>query len=64
MLLVHMQLLPQATPTLGVQFHTPPSGTIKPQGFVNKSVDPRDQNNSFWGNWNDAKKHYRDRQKI
>jgi len=64
LLLVHTQPLPQATPTLSVQFHTPPSGTIKPQGFVNESADPMDQNISFWGNWNAAKTHYRDKEKI
>jgi hypothetical protein len=64
MLLVHSQPLPQATPTLKVQFHTPPQGNIKPQGFSNQSADPADQNASFWANWNLAKKRYRNKQRI
>jgi hypothetical protein len=62
--LVHTQPLPQNTPTLKVQFHSPASNTIKPQGFVNESVDPTDQNVSVWGNWNAAKNEYRNKKKI
>ena len=51
-------------PALSVQFHTPPSGTVKPQGLVNESTDPTDQKNSSWRNWNTVKTHHRARQKT
>ena len=62
--LVHTQPVPQNTPTLKVQFHSPASNTIKPQGFVNESVDPTDQNVNVWGNWNAANSEYRNKKKI
>jgi hypothetical protein len=64
LLLVHTQPMPQNTPTLIVQFHQPSRGVIKPQGFVNESVDPTEQNISLWGDWVTAKAQYRDRQRI
>ena len=64
LLLVHTQPLPQNTSTLIVQFHAPSRGVIKPQGFVNESADPTEQNISLWGDWVKAKAQYRDRQRI
>ena len=63
-LLVHTQPLPANTPTLHVQFRSPPHGDIKTQGFVNESSDPTDQNVSVWGDWVTAKDQYRNRRKI
>jgi hypothetical protein len=64
LLLVHTQPLPQNTPTLIAQFHQPSRGAVKPQGFVNASADPTEQNISLWGNWITARAQYRDRQRI
>jgi hypothetical protein len=64
LLLVHTQPLPQNTPTLIVQFHQPSRGAVKPQGLVNESADPTEQNISLWGDWVTARTHYRDRQRI
>ena len=64
LLLVHTQPVPQNTPTLIVQFHSPSRGVIKPQGFVNESADPMEQNISLWGDWVTARAQYRDRRRI
>jgi hypothetical protein len=60
----HTQPLPQETPSLKVQFHSPKSSSVKPQGFVNASADPTDQNISVWGDWSGAKSEYKNKKKI
>ncbi len=61
---VHRQTTPRNTPTLIAEFRAPGKGRIKPQGFVIPTVDPSEDNVRFWGNWVDAKRNYKDGQKV
>jgi hypothetical protein len=55
---VHTNALPQNTPTLAIDFCSPPRRFIKPQAFVVPTQDPAEANVTVWGNWPGVHKSY------
>ncbi|MCG3149047.1 MAG: hypothetical protein PCFJNLEI_02504 [Verrucomicrobiae bacterium] len=64
MLLAHTTEGPRLTPGLAVAYFSPGPGRIKPQGLFEPTDDPAAENIQFWGNWVDAKKQYKQKQKV
>lgn len=56
--LLHTNALPQNTPTLQIDFRTPPHGRVKPQAWIEPTDDPSVPNVTAWGNWVKARKSY------
>jgi hypothetical protein len=57
--LFHTTPLPAATPSLKVDFRSPPSNSFKPQAFVAPAQDDVTENVLVWANWLNVKKEYR-----
>jgi len=64
MLLVHQSSWPRNTPTLKINFDSPSTKKLNPQGFVAASSDPDEENVDFWANWRAAKSSYRTGKKV
>lgn len=56
--LVHTTSQPRKTPTLSIEFVSPPGQEITPQGWVSKSSIANADNVDFWGNWDSASAQY------
>jgi hypothetical protein len=56
--LLHTNAVPQNTPTLEIDFRSPPHGRVKPQAWIEPTDDPSEPNVTAWGNWVKARKTY------
>jgi hypothetical protein len=57
--LFHTTPLPANTPSLKVDFRSPPSNSFKPQAFIAPVADDVTENVLLWGNWLNVKREYR-----
>jgi hypothetical protein len=57
--LFHTSNAPGPTPTLTIEMQKPNPHAVKPQGFVVQSADPGARNVTFWADWADAKRDYK-----
>jgi hypothetical protein len=58
--LLHTNAVPQNTPSLQIEFHSPPHGRVKPQAWIEPTDDPTEPNVAAWGNWVKARRFYRE----
>jgi hypothetical protein len=64
MSLFHTSDMPTRSPTLELEIRKPRAHDIKPQGFVDESVDPQARNVAFWADWVEVKGRYREGRKV
>jgi hypothetical protein len=55
----HTTPLPVSTPSIKVDFRSPPSSAMKPQAFITPVADDMAENVLLWGNWVNVKKSYK-----
>lgn len=61
---VHTNSLPQNTPTLAIDFRSPPRRWIWPQAYVVPTQDPTEANVTVWGNWDGVRNSYQEGRKF
>jgi hypothetical protein len=64
MALFHTSDTPTRSATLEIELRKPHAHDIKPQGFVNGSLDPLERNVAFWADWVEVKGHYGEERKL
>jgi hypothetical protein len=64
MALFHTSDAPTPSATLELELRKPHAHDIKPQGFVDESLDPLERNVAFWADWVEVKGRYGEDRKL